>query len=411
MNTTPHVTVMQDGSRRRYQIPLAFDQNRHLLTCFTDWYAAPGSTAYRFASFLQKIGIRAATPLLNRYNTQLDPNRVASNRWLALTSRFHQRKISDATTYYHWHAKQMTQWAIKHWPKQTRVLYGYIRNIHPDLLRFAQNRGIYTIGDQIIAPAKIEKLWLERQHERWPDWEEKHELEHLDRVHEFEQESWQACDAITAMSAFTQNGLLEQHVEHERIVPIPYPFDLADWPTPTRPHHTGPLTIGFVGSANLRKGIPLIIDIARQAPQHRFVIIGHCELNPQRINERPDNVEMLGRRTRDQVRDNLAKMDAFIFPSVCEGAAGAVIEAMASELCVLTTPNAGSPIEHNKSGFLLPTDDPQPYLETLEQLASDPNLRHNIGRQARQQLLNNNTPNKLAQALASACQRATQTVQ
>ena len=48
----------------------------------------------------------------------------------------------------------------------------------------------------------------------------------------------------------------------------------------------------------------------------------------------------------------LQKADIFLFPSLVEGSAKVIFEAMASG-CAVITPNSGSIVEHNKGGFVV----------------------------------------------------------
>ena len=46
--------------------------------------------------------------------------------------------------------------------------------------------------------------------------------------------------------------------------------------------------------------------------------------------------------------------DVFLFPSLCEGSARVIFEAMASGCAIITTENSGSVVKHNKNGFIVP---------------------------------------------------------
>ena len=46
--------------------------------------------------------------------------------------------------------------------------------------------------------------------------------------------------------------------------------------------------------------------------------------------------------------------DVFLFPSLCEGSARVIFEAMASGCAIITTKNTGSVVKHNKNGFIVP---------------------------------------------------------
>ena len=78
-----------------------------------------------------------------------------------------------------------------------------------------------------------------------------------------------------------------------------------------------------------------------------------------------DRVEWAG--AQDNVPDWLAKMHVFILPSLAEGIAITILEAMASGLPVIATNVGGNPelVTHNKTGLLIPSNQPQAIADSL----------------------------------------------
>jgi glycosyltransferase involved in cell wall biosynthesis len=76
--------------------------------------------------------------------------------------------------------------------------------------------------------------------------------------------------------------------------------------------------------------------------------------------------------------------DVFLFPSTCEGAAGAVFEAMASGLPIITTRNSGTPVVNGREGFIHAPDDIDGFIESIKLLQSDKELRLQMGVAAHQ---------------------------
>jgi glycosyltransferase involved in cell wall biosynthesis len=75
--------------------------------------------------------------------------------------------------------------------------------------------------------------------------------------------------------------------------------------------------------------------------------------------------------------------DVFAFPTIEEGSALVIYEALACGLPVITTPNAGSVVRDEIEGFLLPMRDVDGMAGRLERLRADAQLRHDMGNAAR----------------------------
>ena len=76
--------------------------------------------------------------------------------------------------------------------------------------------------------------------------------------------------------------------------------------------------------------------------------------------------------------------DVFLLPSLCEGSATVIYEALAHGLPVICTPNTGSVVRDGMDGFIVPIRDAATTAARLEQLAGDRELRTWMGANARQ---------------------------
>jgi glycosyltransferase involved in cell wall biosynthesis len=91
------------------------------------------------------------------------------------------------------------------------------------------------------------------------------------------------------------------------------------------------------------------------------------------------------------VQEAYRHADLFVLPCVVapdgsrDVTPNALIEAMAMQLPVVSTPVGGIPeiVEHGVSGLLVPPGDPDALRDALAELAADAALRERLGRQAR----------------------------
>lgn len=77
------------------------------------------------------------------------------------------------------------------------------------------------------------------------------------------------------------------------------------------------------------------------------------------------------------------RADIFVYPSLYEGSAIAIYEALASGLPVITTPNNGSRITDGVEGFIVPIRDVEALKEKILVLYEDRELRETMGTNAR----------------------------
>ena len=74
--------------------------------------------------------------------------------------------------------------------------------------------------------------------------------------------------------------------------------------------------------------------------------------------------------------------DVFVLPSICEGSATVIYEAIGYGLPVVTTPNAGSVVRDGVEGFVVPIRDVAAIIQSLDRLSSDPQLRLEMSHRA-----------------------------
>ena len=160
------------------------------------------------------------------------------------------------------------------------------------------------------------------------------------------------------------------------------------------------LQILSVGSLIGKKGHRYLIDacalLAERGQEFRCAIVGIGPLRESlqaRIEwaKLGDRVQLLGGRRQDQVLDLYRQSDVFSLACVVapggdrDGMPMVLIEAMAMQLPVVTTPVSGIPelVRHGENGLLVPEGDAQALALALEQLLQDEPLRHRLGRRGR----------------------------
>lgn len=118
----------------------------------------------------------------------------------------------------------------------------------------------------------------------------------------------------------------------------------------------------FAGGLQTRKGAWQLMEVFGSNSKQRLAIAGGVEGALRDHTQVKDflaaaNVEFLGYLSRSELAWQMTQHRVFVFPSLCEGSARVVFEAMACGCYVITTPNAGSIVQDGVHGKLVPAGD------------------------------------------------------
>lgn len=149
---------------------------------------------------------------------------------------------------------------------------------------------------------------------------------------------------IVVGSDFARDTLRETGVPAERIRVNPYGVDwarFANAPQPSASAH--PLRFLFAGSLQGRKGVPYLLEAWRRlAPRDAELwLAGSLGVDRALVPDLP-GLKLLGQVPHADMPALLSQADVFVLPSLFEGFSLAVIEAVASGLALVVTPNTGA---------------------------------------------------------------------
>jgi glycosyltransferase involved in cell wall biosynthesis len=147
----------------------------------------------------------------------------------------------------------------------------------------------------------------------------------------------------------------------------------------------GPLRLLFVGQISQRKGIKYLLEAMKSLPPGLAeldlvgsVIGSEAPLAPYR-----DLFRHHRNMPHREIHRVFARADCFVYPSLHEGSPLAILEAMASGLPVIATPNAGSLVTHGQEGWIVPIRDPEALAAAIGEAAGDWDRVCEMGRAAR----------------------------
>lgn len=195
------------------------------------------------------------------------------------------------------------------------------------------------------------------------------------------------ADRILVGSTFVRESFIAEGVPESKLVVIPYGANTRLFEPPERKEHdSNGLRLLFVGQIGQRKGISYLLDAARQtaAQGDTLTLVGQIQGSGQALAPYRDGFRHVPHVPRAELREIYRQADVFVFPTLVEGMGIVVLEAMASGLPVITTPNGpGDVVRDGIDGFLVPPRDVDAIVERLARLRADPQLRQEMARNAR----------------------------
>lgn len=253
-------------------------------------------------------------------------------------------------------------------------------------LQAARRQGLWSAVEQVIAPRSVADRLVALENERHPGWEPApDEVPLAAEYARRESVEWEAADIVVCASEFVRDGIAAAGGPVERCVVVPYGVDATVVRSFSRPRLPGRLRVLTVGAACLRKGTPDVLTTAlrlREEASFRFVgPVAH--LPAARQHELAEATTVTGQVPRSEIPAQYEWADIFFLPSICEGSATVIYEALAAGLPVVTTPNAGSVVRDGIEGFVCPAGNVDALSDAIARLAADPDLVAWMGRNAR----------------------------
>jgi len=192
---------------------------------------------------------------------------------------------------------------------------------------------------------------------------------------------YEEADYIAVPSRFVLQSFLDQGVPRDRLLHTPYGVNLGQFTAAVTPGR--PFRIISVG-VSLRKGTPYLLEaVARlKVPDVELWLAGAIPPDVRQILGRtPVPFRHLGALTQEALALAYRASSVFVLPSVEEGLALVVLEAMASGLPVVVTPNTGAEdiLTDGREGRIVPARDPEALAGALLELYEDEPRRLAMG--------------------------------
>lgn len=265
-------------------------------------------------------------------------------------------------------------------------IYHYRAGFGHESVQAAKELGMIALCDHSIAhPAVLEYLVAHQGRLPSPGTQGAMSSVWKDILHDIEQ-----SDAVLVNSDFVKETFVHQGWDPARVHVIYWGIDeqFLDSIPPDAPESNerdARTRILFAGALERRKGAATLLAAVENigdAPW-RLEIVGGTEPDIKREfgNElRDPRIEIRGILPRRELVSRMVAADVFVFPSLAEGSARVVFEALACGCYVITTPNTGSIVEDGIHGALVPPGDADALAGAIRRAIADRDMVADIGR-------------------------------
>lgn len=274
--------------------------------------------------------------------------------------------------------------ALLSWPPETTAVYAYEDGA---LRTFAKARrlGLERIWDLPLPHYRtIESLW-QTEAERWPEALEHGLPSEPDWKRRRKDRELGLATRIVVASAFTRRSLEGRSVGAPiAVIPYGFPVDLFAARS-ARP--AGRFTVLSVGTHDLRKGTPYLLEAWRRAavPNAELHLIGPLKLAKSFVDRYAGLFRHSAHVPKSALGAHYAAADLLAFPTLGDGFGLVMQEAMCCGTPVVTTPCGGGPecITDGADGWLIPAGNIDALVERLRDVAANRDRAFAVGAAAR----------------------------
>lgn len=249
--------------------------------------------------------------------------------------------------------------------------------------KVAQRRGIQYVCDRGSSHIRYQDQIVAEEYRIWGQQQEVVTPYILAR----EEAEYAQADVITVPSTFALRSFIEMGISPEKLHRIPYGVRLDRFERVGEPN-LDVFEVLFAGTVSLRKGVPYLLKAFAELkhPRKRLRIVGPLLPEMQSILSRfaMDKVEIIGRIPQAEMAKYMSTSHVMVLPSIEEGLALVLGQAMACGCPVIASTNTGGEdlFTHGVEGFIVPIRSPEAITERLQQLADDHELQQRMSEAA-----------------------------
>ena len=365
----PKAVVAFAGARDHYQLPLALSEADLLQTFVTDTYWPADRQV-----FMRSLGkVLPASAIGARFCAGIPSRRVSvpARAFVAAAGMQIKRDLN-------WNAHKDASLSERARQVATRTgsaifTYSYYAF---EAFREGENRPPHRFLFQVHPHPQSIRTILRDELELTPHGQfslrAEHELSWPDKYFQRLSQEPTLANGWVVASTYTARTLSDNGIPNEKIHVVPYGVDTSAFSKRIHaPNSDQPFRVLFIGSLIQRKGLSYLLDAVRQLKSRnvKVMLCGRGVVDSELIQTYSDlDIEVKIGLPRDELVRLVHTCDVFVLPSLIEGFAHVIVEAMACGLPVITTENTCGPdvLTEGQDGFIVPIRDARAIAEKLE---------------------------------------------
>ena len=359
------VTMVQNGPREHFLIPKSLEIKGLLSELVVDWYA-PRNKFLR--KLMKSTPIKALQRAAGVYTDEIPAEKVTSMPLRGGLSRIFRKFTKGKYKKLIHLDKKFSENVSQLRLKDHDIVIGYAY-ASLELFKKEKQEGHKLVLGQ-INPGFSEYLLMKREHEAWPEcasWNNDDPAAFFER----NRQEWALADIIIINSEWSKKLLIEDGAPAEKLKVIPLAYERPEQNTAGMRPTTKRLSVLWIGSVILRKGIQYLIEAAKSLGNVEFIIAGPIGINEDMLKNAPENIKWLGQVPRSKTEELYQQADVFILPTVSDGFAITQLEALSYGLPLIVTRNCAELVVEGESGFYIPACNSQAIVETVNRILAN----------------------------------------
>jgi len=363
------------GTSRGRQLARAFDQKGYLHRFFTPSYGRKADNLPPFVVNmlfgeqdidLRKVRTSTMVRLLRSFMS-----RTAKIREAKPTQRYRVNEVID-----HWVARSLDSGADIVMAEAQIAL---------QTIRRAKDLGMTTVLDRTNSHIVYQsQIWSEENEEMGIEWEP-----NSARVIEKGIAEYEEVDYIFALSSYVKRTFIDHGVAADKVLCVPTGIDLS----PFRQVEKGDdvFRVVYCGFLQPKKGTHFLLQAFDELKlkNAELLLIGRVSQEIQAVLEKYKGAyKHIGYVENTELYKYYSQGDVFVIPSLEEGLAKVIIEAMACGLPVIGSTNTGAEdvVREGQDGFVVPIRDVESLKDKIQYLYDNRARCREMGESAKQRV-------------------------
>jgi len=255
-------------------------------------------------------------------------------------------------------------------------------------LRKAKNMGMKIVLEHGSSHTFYADKILKEEYEKFDLKTKPFQLAHS-KIIEKEIKEFEESDYICIPSSFVKKTFLENGVSENKLIQIPYGVDLSNFKQ--IPKNDNIFRIVFAGTVCIRKGVQYLLQAFKELnlKNSELVLIGNVSDDIKNVLSKYNDLNVkIKYIPHFELYKEYSQGSVFVLPSIEEGLARVIPEAMACGLPVIATTNTGGEdvVRDGIDGFIIPIRDVEKLKEKISYLYENPEICKQMGQNAKQRV-------------------------